>query len=93
MMPFPFFTVGHSTLSLEEFLGLLRPVGICTVVDVRTIPRSRMNPQFNRDTLPQALVEFQIDYEHVSALGGLRGHGRDVPPALNAFWQNQSFHN
>jgi uncharacterized protein (DUF488 family) len=53
----------------------------------------RGNPQFNRDTLPQALAEFQIDYEHVSALGGLRGHGRDVPPGVNAFWQNQSFHN
>jgi uncharacterized protein (DUF488 family) len=93
MTPFPFFTIGHSTRSLDEFLRLLRSVGIRMVVDVRTVPRSRKNPQFNRDTLPQALAEFQVDYEHVSALGGLRGIRRDIPPGVNAFWQNQSFHN
>lgn len=63
------------------------------VVDVRTVPRSRTNPQFNRDVLPQALSEFQIGYEHIAALGGLRGRKRNVPPATNAFWSNQSFHN
>ena len=93
MTPLPFFTVGHSTRSLEEFLGLLETVDVRLVVDVRTVPRSRTNPQFNRETLPQALAEFPIGYEHVSALGGLRGARRDVPPAVNAFWKNQSFHN
>ena len=92
-MTFPFFTIGHSTRSLEEFLGLLRAVDIRLVVDVRTVPRSRTNPQFNRDSLPKTLAEFQIDYEHVSALGGLRGTKHEVPPRVNAFWQNQSFHN
>jgi uncharacterized protein (DUF488 family) len=91
--PFPFFTLGHSTRSLEEFVALLRSANIHLVADVRTVPRSRTNPQFNRDTLPQSLSQFQIGYEHISALGGLRGTRRDVPPRVNAFWQNQNFHN
>jgi uncharacterized protein (DUF488 family) len=91
--PFPFFTVGHSTRSFEEFVGLLRTARVRLVVDVRTVPRSRTNPQFNRDTLPEALSKFQIGYEHVPTLGGLRGVSRDVPPRVNGFWQNQSFHN
>ena len=92
-MPLPFFTVGHSTRSLEEFVVLLRSAGVRLVADIRTVPRSRTNPQFNRDTLPQALSEFQIGYEHFPALGGLRQASRTVPPGVNAFWQNQSFHN
>jgi uncharacterized protein (DUF488 family) len=91
--PFPFFTVGHSIRSFDEFAGLLRTAGVRSVVDVRTVPRSRTNPQFNRDTLPQALSEIQIGYEHIPALGGLRGVSRDVPLRVNGFWQNQSFHN
>ena len=63
------------------------------VVDVRTVPRSRTNPQYNRDVLPQILSAFQIGYEHIAALGGLRGHEGDVPDAVNGFWQNRSFHN
>ncbi len=96
-MPFqmsqPFFTIGHSTRSVEEFVELLQSAGVRLVADVRTVPRSRTNPQFNRDTLPASLAEFQIGYEHIAALGGLRGHKRDVPPEVNGFWQNQSFHN
>jgi uncharacterized protein (DUF488 family) len=88
-----FFTIGHSTRSIEEFVGLLRSAGIRLLVDVRTVPRSRRNPQFNREILPTTLADFQIGYEHLAALGGLRGHKRDVSPAVNAFWQNQSFHN
>ena len=61
-------------------------------MDVRTIPRSRFNPQFNKDTLPDVLTDAGISYEHVAALGGRRGKSRDVPPNVNAFWTHQSFH-
>lgn len=89
----PFFTIGHSTRPLTDFVDLLREAEVALVVDVRTVPRSRTNPQYNRDTLPASLSMFSIGYEHIAALGGLRGKKRDVPPDLNAFWQNQSFHN
>ena len=89
----PFFTIGHSTRSIEDFVALLRHAEVRLVADVRTVPRSRTNPQYNRDVLPQSLSAFQIGYEHTAALGGLRGHKRDVPDAVNAFWQNKSFHN
>lgn len=92
-MSVEFFTIGHSTRSIEEFVELLRSVGVRLLVDVRTVPRSRRNPQFNREILPETLAGFQIEYEHLAALGGLRGHKRDVSPAVNGFWQNQSFHN
>jgi uncharacterized protein (DUF488 family) len=68
----PFFTVGHSTRSIAEFVELLREANIQLVVDVRTVPWSRTNPQFNRDILPITLSEFAIDYEHIAQLGGLR---------------------
>src|SRR5262245_66652910 len=90
---YPFFTIGHSTRSIPEFVELLREVQIELVVDVRTVPRSRTNPQFNRSTLPTTLSEFDIDYEHMAQLGGLRPPSPTVPPTLNAFWQNASFHN
>jgi len=89
----PFFTIGHSTRSIDEFVALLRSAEVRLVADVRTMPRSRTNPQFNLDALPEALRPFQIGYEHLAALGGLRGRKPDVAPAVNAFWQNQSFHN
>jgi uncharacterized protein (DUF488 family) len=92
-MPNPFFTIGHSTRSVADFVGLLQMAEVATVVDVRTVPRSRTNPQFNRDALPAALAPFQIDYEHIPALGGLRGKKRDVAPETNGFWRVQSFHN
>jgi uncharacterized protein (DUF488 family) len=63
------------------------------VVDVRTVPRSRSNPQYNEDVLPGELAPYQIGYSRIAELGGLRGRSRDVPPELNAYWQNQSFHN
>jgi len=90
---FPFFTIGHSTRPVDEFIDLVRGSEITLVVDVRTVPRSRTNAQYNRDVLPQSLASFQIGYEHVAALGGLRGRQRDVSPDVNAFWQNGSFHN
>lgn len=60
---------------------------------MRTVPRSRANPQYNRDTLPDALRAHGLGYTHVAALGGLRSRAKGVPPEVNAFWQNQSFHN
>jgi uncharacterized protein (DUF488 family) len=92
-MTHPFFTIGHSTRSIAEFVQLLRESEIQLVVDVRTVPRSRTNPQFNRDVLPITLSEFSIEYEHIAQLGGLRAKSGTVPPSLNAFWQNSSFHN
>jgi uncharacterized protein (DUF488 family) len=89
----PFFTIGHSTRPLDEFIALLREARVELVVDVRLLPRSRTNPQYNQDTLPQALAAYQIGYEHIAALGGRRGKSHDVAPSLNAFWQNASFHN
>ena len=92
-MKIPFFTIGHSTRSLEEFVGLLKGVEIRRLVDVRTVPRSRTNPQFNKETLPGALAGSDISYEHMADLGGLRGKSRTVAPDVNAFWTNDSFHN
>jgi len=92
-MRHPFHTIGHSTRTLEEFVALLRKAEVGLVVDVRTVPRSRTNPQYNRDTLPGALEPFGIGYEHVAALGGLRGRKREVPAEINGFWENASFHN
>ena len=92
-MAHPFFTIGHSTRSLDEFIGLLNDAKVQLVADVRTAPRSRTNPQYNADVLPESLSQFQIGYEHIAALGGLRGRKQDVPANVNAFWEIQSFHN
>jgi uncharacterized protein (DUF488 family) len=89
----PFFTIGHSTRSIPEFVALLRSAEVLLVVDVRTIPRSRTNPQFNRDMLPDSLAEYQIGYEHIAQLGGLRGKPRGSETSLNTFWENRSFRN
>lgn len=89
----PFHTVGHSTRPLGEFIDLVRTADVTLIADVRTVPRSRTNPQYNYDVLPPALMEFQIGYEHLSALGGLRGRQRQIPVDVNGFWTNESFHN
>jgi len=89
----PFFTIGHSTRPVGAFVETIRNSKIGLVVDVRTIPRSRTNPQYDTAALTQVLSEFQIAYEHIAALGGLRGRKQDVPESVNAFWQNRSFHN
>jgi uncharacterized protein (DUF488 family) len=88
----PLFTIGHSTRSLVEFVSLLKQAEIALVADVRSVPRSRTNPQYNRDALPVALAEFHVSYDHVAALGGLRGRQRDIPSDVNAYWENASFH-
>ncbi|SRR5579871_5019108 len=88
-----FYTIGHGRREIGEFVDLLGEVGITLVVDVRTMPRSRANPQYNEDALPQALKPFGIAYAHMSDLGGLRGRQKLVAPEINAFWENESFHN
>jgi uncharacterized protein (DUF488 family) len=90
-MPMPFFTIGHSTRSATEFADLLRASQVELVVDVRHMPRSRTNPQFNREILPGELQSFQIDYIHLAALGGLRSRRLETSP--NLLWQNSSFRN
>ena len=92
-MKHPFFTIGHSTRSVGEFVDLLRPQKIDLVVDVRSIPRSRTNPQYNSEKFAKALAELQINYAHIPTLGGLRGRTCEVAPDVNAFWENRSFHN
>ena len=89
----PFFTIGHSTRPTEEFVALLKAAEVQLVVDVRTVPRSRTNPQFNHDVLPVSLATHGVAYEHLPELGGLRGLQRNVSPDVNAFWDNASFHN
>src|SRR5579864_947964 len=82
------FTIGHSTRTWKEFLELLRAHGIERVADVRSIPRSRHNPQFNRETLSAKLRGARISYVHLRRLGGLRHARRDSP---NMGWRNASF--
>jgi uncharacterized protein (DUF488 family) len=88
----PFFTIGHSNRSFEEFIELLSGAKIDLLADIRTVPRSRANPQFNKDTLPDALAAFDISYEHIAALGGLRGRAKALSQDVNDFWTNESFH-
>jgi uncharacterized protein (DUF488 family) len=89
----PIFTVGHSTQSIPEFVELLRLGPVDLVVDVRTVARSRRNPQYNEDVLGTELADYQLGYTRMADLGGLRGRSKDVPPEVNGFWENQSFHN
>jgi uncharacterized protein (DUF488 family) len=85
------FTIGHSTRPIAEFLTLLQEVGVDLLVDVRSIPRSRTNPQFNADALPGPLGDAGIHYRHLSALGGLRHRKKGAMPSLNTFWQVAAF--
>jgi uncharacterized protein (DUF488 family) len=82
------YTIGHSTRSLTEFIALIAAHGIEVLVDVRTVPRSRRNPQYNRETFPDALQTACIAYDHAAELGGFRRPG---PGSLNAGWRNPSF--
>jgi uncharacterized protein (DUF488 family) len=81
-------TIGHSTRPLDEFMALLKAHAVTLVVDVRTIPRSRHNPQFDQDSLPDSLKKAGIGYVHVPGLGGLR-HAKHN--SVNAGWRNASF--
>ena len=82
------FTVGHSTRLQSQFIALLAAHGVRRLGDVRTMPRSRQNPQFNSDVLAAALGEAGIEYVHLPALGGLR---HTTPASVNLGWRNKSF--
>ncbi|SHE92828.1 Protein of unknown function, DUF488 [Modicisalibacter ilicicola DSM 19980] len=88
-----FYTVGHSTRTIDEFVTLLRVGEVEYLVDVRAMPRSRSNPQFNHDALPEALAPLGIGYTHSVALAGLRNRSKTVGNDVNGYWHNRSFHN
>jgi Protein of unknown function, DUF488 len=87
------YTVGHSTRSVALLIELLRQVSVDLLVDVRSMPRSRANPQFNADALRRALVGSGIAYRHLATLGGLRGRRKDWGPSANTLWRNEAFRN
>ncbi|MFZ5678125.1 MAG: DUF488 family protein [Pseudomonadota bacterium] len=89
----PFFTIGHSTRPLDEFVGLLKQRDVTLIVDVRKMPGSRSNPQYSAPEFAQALQDFRIGYRHIAELGGLRKKSRDIDSQVNGFWTNRSFHN
>ena len=86
--PFTIFTIGHSTRPITELLDLLAAQGIRQLLDIRTIPKSRRNPQFNTDALAASLAAAKIRYVHMKELGGLRHPSRD---SINLGWRNASF--
>jgi len=90
---FTVFTIGHSTRTAMEFIALLQGVAVDLLVDVRSIPRSRANPQFNADVLAQSLADAGIGYRHLAALGGLRRRGKAAEPSPNTLWRVASFRN
>lgn len=92
-MSLPFFTVGHPTRSIPAFVDLLRAGGVELVIDIRTVPRSRTNPQYNEETLAEELADYQVGHGRIAALGGLRGRVQEVLPHVNGGWENRSFHN
>lgn len=82
------YTIGHSTRTVADLIALLTEHDVTRLVDVRTVPRSRHNPQFNQDALPASLAVAGIGYRHMPGLGGLRKPRRD---SLNQGWRNASF--
>ena len=85
------YTIGHSTRPLPELIGMLKENGVDLLVDVRTVPRSRFNPQFNGEALAAPLAAAGIGYVQLKALGGLRHHPKGAPPSPNTLWRNASF--
>lgn len=88
-----FTTIGHSSRSLDEFTGMLRAAGVGLLIDVRSFPRSRSNPAFNIERLPDDLARVQIGYRHCPDLGGRRPKQPGIDESRNAMWRVQSFHN
>jgi len=82
------YTIGHSTRTLPEFTELLNVYNVKLLVDVRTVPRSRHNPQFNKETLPATLKSYGVKYIHMPEIGGLRHPKRD---SINLAWKNTGF--
>lgn len=87
------YTVGHSNRSLDMFVEMIRSAGVDFIIDIRSFPRSRTNPQFNIDVLLDTLAVHQIGYQHCDSLGGRRTAQKGVAPETNQLWRNQSFHN
>ncbi|MGH9697757.1 MAG: DUF488 family protein [Bryobacteraceae bacterium] len=86
-------TIGHSTRTFAELIALLREARIELLVDVRSLPRSRTNPQFNIDVLPEALAAAGVGYRQLPSLGGRRHHRKDAMSSPNTLWRNMSFRN
>ena len=82
------YSVGHSNRTIKLFIAILRAHGIQQVVDIRTIPKSRHNPQFNKESLPKSLKKAHIFYTHIKELGGLKHPQKD---SINTGWENLSF--
>ena len=82
------FTIGHSTRTIDEFIDLIKTFDVILIVDVRTVPRSRHNPQFNKETLPNTLKSYSIKYIHMPEIGGLRRPKHD---SVNLAWRNSGF--
>jgi uncharacterized protein (DUF488 family) len=82
------FTIGHSTRTLDEFVELLEAFKVNLLIDVRSVPRSRHNPQFNKETFPDVLKPLGIKYVHMPEIGGLRRPKRD---SVNTAWRNKTF--
>ena len=87
-MPQTLWTIGHSTRPIDEFVSLLNAHDIQRLVDVRTIPRSRYNPQFNTEVLAHSLASAAVSYQHSASLGGLRKPQKN---SINTGWRNKSF--
>ncbi len=81
-------TIGHSTHPLDEFVNLLKKNEVTHLLDVRTVPRSRHHPHFNKETLPDSLAAAGVKYTHLPGLGGLRHARKD---SINEGWRNASF--
>ena len=86
------YTIGHSTHPIDEFVGMLRANGIERLIDVRTIPGSRHNPQFGESELAKSMPDAGIDYQRITELGGLR-HTPAAQKTINGAWRNKSFRN
>ena len=82
------YTVGHSTHPIDDFIQILKAHGISQLADIRTIPKSRHNPQFNREVLSASLKAAGIQYRNLPGLGGLR---KPVRNSINTAWRNASF--
>ncbi len=82
------YTIGHSTRPIDEFIGMLKDFHVRKLIDVRTIPKSGFNPQYNQEALEKSLTDEKIDYEHMAGLGGLRHAKKD---SMNLGWRNASF--
>src|SRR3546814_11632492 len=90
-LPISFYTIGHSTLTIDAFAEALQAAGAAMVADIRTVPRSRTNPKFNADRLPDSLAAFPTGHVLLPALGGLRGKSRDVPTDAADTWPAATF--